>query len=524
VTEQLIHLGYEVGSGQEVKIPLAHTFVTGQTQLSGKTTTLQAIVSRAGRPAVAFMTKRGETLSGNPILPFLPRQHERPIHWRLVETILAATLGQKTMKYERLWLINAAKGAKSLEDVRRNVERLKKKAKGGSADVYELLGEYLDLVLPEMQQLRATDTLRLSAGLNVMDLAQASSQLQALVIRATLEHVNLHCKGMLTVFPEAWEFAPRSRNAPAKDEAIAMARKGAVLENFLLCDSQDIAGVETTIRQAASVWILGVQRELNELKRTLASIPAGLKKPKADEVATLDKGEFFACWGRHAIKTYVQPIWMDAAEAQAIARGHQQRTHPPVPEVPQVSPEEAKVLREENQQLRQQNRELSKQVGDLLARVERWEPKPESGKLPTVETVPPLLPQSDSGLGSTAFFGDGDAALYQKILDRLLQEPKILRLTQAQTRIEVLETVERIEVDGKTLRGRLARLFLEGFFDEPTTTGQVSQELTRRGFPNAAVNVSKELKELAGMGFLTLDNKWWKVVPGAKDNVIHTRQ
>ncbi len=41
-----VHLGFEVGSGAPVEIPLAHTFVSGQTQLSGKTTTLRAIVAR----------------------------------------------------------------------------------------------------------------------------------------------------------------------------------------------------------------------------------------------------------------------------------------------------------------------------------------------------------------------------------------------------------------------------------------------------------------------------------------------
>jgi hypothetical protein len=111
-----------------------------------------------------------------------------------------------------------------------------------------------------------------------MDLAGHSQQLQAMVIRACLEQINQHESGVLTVFPEAWEFAPRGRVTPASDEAVAMARKGAVLGNFLLCDSQDIAGVDTVVRQAASVWILGVQRELNELKRTLAMIPAGIRK------------------------------------------------------------------------------------------------------------------------------------------------------------------------------------------------------------------------------------------------------
>jgi hypothetical protein len=139
------------------------------------------------------------------------------------------------------------------------------------------------------------------------------------------------------VFPEAWEFAPRGRAAPAKDEAIAMARKGAVLGNFLLCDSQDIAGVDTVVRQAASVWILGVQRELNELKRTIDSIPAGIAKPKAADVATLGLGQFYACWGRHAVKTYVQPAWMDdvprpsrrGVMAPATARTTPRRPNPP---------------------------------------------------------------------------------------------------------------------------------------------------------------------------------------------------
>jgi hypothetical protein len=58
------------------------------------------------------------------------------------------------------------------------------------------------------------------------------------------------------------------------------------------------------------VWILGVQREANEIKRTLDNIPAGIAKPSKADIATLELGQFFACWGKHAVRTYAQPAWM----------------------------------------------------------------------------------------------------------------------------------------------------------------------------------------------------------------------
>jgi hypothetical protein len=171
-----VHLGYEVGSGHPVEIPLAHTFVTGQTQLSGKTTALRAIVERSRRRALAFVTKRGETFEGRRIAPYLPREGDRPIPWRLVETILASALGQRNMKYERLWIVNAAKGARSLADVRANVTRLQAKAKGATADVYMLIGEYLDLVLPEMRELAAADVLDLENSAAGRDRGRAAAR------------------------------------------------------------------------------------------------------------------------------------------------------------------------------------------------------------------------------------------------------------------------------------------------------------------------------------------------------------
>jgi len=43
-----IKLGYEVGTAEEVSIRLSHLIVTGITELSGKTTTLEALIKRSG--------------------------------------------------------------------------------------------------------------------------------------------------------------------------------------------------------------------------------------------------------------------------------------------------------------------------------------------------------------------------------------------------------------------------------------------------------------------------------------------
>src|SRR5690606_25849343 len=130
---------------------------------------------------------------------------------------------------------------------------------------------------------------------------------------------------------------------------------------YVWLDSQDLGGIEKEVLRHVPVWVLGVQREANEIKRTLANIPASVAKPSASDIATLELGQFYACWGRHAIKTYVQPLWLDAAIAQRVAMGEQAASvaPPPPPEKETaVTSTEADRLNEENTQLRAENADL----------------------------------------------------------------------------------------------------------------------------------------------------------------------
>jgi hypothetical protein len=315
-----LRLGYEVGSGNAVEIPLKHMAVTGQTQEAGKTTALEALIDRAKLTAVTFITKRGEAsfTDARRIDPYFREQAD----WQYVSAILEASRGEK-LKFERAWIIRASKGASTLSDVQRNVraQLANPKIRGMSADVYLTLDAYLDEVVPQIAKVQWARTVDLRPGVNVVDLTGITENMQHLVIRSTITWVLEHAEDTIVVVPEAWKFIPQGRGTPVKLAAESFIRQAAALRNFLWLDSQDIGGIDKQILRSVPVWIIGVQREANEIKRTLSNIPAGIAKPTPAKIATLELGEFFACWGKQTIKTYVQPRWLSDDLAQGVAMG-----------------------------------------------------------------------------------------------------------------------------------------------------------------------------------------------------------
>jgi hypothetical protein len=348
----MIRLGYEIGTGKPVDIPGdRHIGVTGQTQMSGKTTTLEALVHRSGRRAVAFVTKRAENSfrEAHSIPPYFRDSAD----WQFVASILEAMLGEK-MKFERSWIIDACRGAESLAQVHQEVKqrlhgvpndayaqyyRLSKKERKGkpkpknewarkpaggiNASVFTSLEAYLDIVIPQIESLPYSKKLELAAGLNVMDLSEYTTEMQSLVIRSVLEWVYERERNTIVIIPESWEFIPQNRRSPVLLAAEELIRKGAASGNYVWLDSQDIAGVHKDVLRSVGVWILGVQREGNEIKRTIGHAGAPATKLKPEQIMTLGRGQFYACFDSVAVKTYVQPFWVGDVHAQAIARGEE---------------------------------------------------------------------------------------------------------------------------------------------------------------------------------------------------------
>ena len=312
-----ILLGFEVGTGIEVHMNLHHTVITGMTQLSGKTTTLEAIISRVNRRAIAFKTKRGE--SGFKNFREIPPFFNERADWQYVSSLLEAVLREK-MKFERPWIMKATKGTRTLGEVLENVQSLRAETKKQlSENVYTALEEYLKIVVPQIERFRFAKTLSLIDSINVMDLTEMSVELQSLVIQSTMEYVINNLHDTILIVPEAWEHIPQGRNTPVKLFAETFIRKGAAIGNFLFIDSQDIAGIDKMPLRQCNNWILGRQREGHEVERVREQI--GKTKIDAEEIRSLQIGHFIAILGDNIKKVYVLPANVPPEIGRGVALG-----------------------------------------------------------------------------------------------------------------------------------------------------------------------------------------------------------
>lgn len=541
MTKDTVHLGFEVGTGHVVEIPIHHLAVTGQTQEAGKTTTLEALVSRSGIPTIVFVTKRFEqSFRGDESFDKTQDRQRRTIppyfreraDWQFVASILEATLRER-MKFQRSWIMKLCEVRKdwsaprSLADVQRNVEIALKTARGIHEGVYTELRSYLQLVVPQIEAIPLSKDINLGPGLNVMELADYSLEMQSLIIQSVLDWVYHKADNTIVVIPEAWEFIPRKRGSPVKLAAEQLIRKGAGGRNYVWLDSQDIASMDSDIRKSIVVWLLGVQREANEVKRTLDHIPLGSPKPTIKDVMTLERGQFFVCHGKIMLKVYVQPAWMEAEKARAIAMGlaaiekivryikrsilyTKHDTKEEERKEATVTEREAKKLEAENERLKRQETKLQTRIEELEGEKRLHRLHQESEPLEAVIRTGDL---------------DGDEARYLRIRTRLIEDlpqmPSVLRILTQRPEIEVEIQREIVNVGADTPEGWVGRLIAEGFFNDTASANSAYNEFKRRGAKLAKPSAYNWCRRLVSKGFLTEETKGsFRAVSGMKVNIV----
>jgi FtsZ-binding cell division protein ZapB len=319
LTDKIL-LGYEVGSGEPVFVPLHHLAIFGMTQLSGKTTTLEGLISRSELRAIAFITKRGEAgfTRYNLVTPYYKPRAD----WQFVEGLVNVALGEK-VKYEpgmRYGIMKVCKGHKDLKEIQKAALEFARDSKREFMKaVYEKLAAYLEIVIPELEKWIFSDRLDLSEGINVMDLSGMRLETQHLVIASTIEYAFANLDHVIVIIPEAWETIPQSKMTPVKWVAQQFIRKGAALGNYLWLDSQDIGGIDKTPLRQCDNWLMGRMKEAHEVERILKQL-LGMKVAAA-EIQTLPLGHFYAAIGNDVKKVYVLPVAVPESVGVEVARG-----------------------------------------------------------------------------------------------------------------------------------------------------------------------------------------------------------
>jgi len=319
LTEEIL-LGFEVNTGEPIRLSLHHLAIFGMTQLSGKTTALEALISRSGLKAVAFITKRGESgfTKYNLVTPYYKPRSD----WQFVEGLVNVALGEK-VKYEpgmRYAIMKVCRSHKDLKEIQQAAQDLAKDSKREfMKSVYEKLVAYLEIVIPELERWTFSERLTLHEGVNVMDLSGMRLETQHLVIASTVEHVFTNLDHTIVIIPEAWETLPQSKMTPVKWVAQQFIRKGAAIGNYLWLDSQDIGGIDKTPLRQCDNWIMGRMKEAHEVERILKQL-LGVKVA-AEEIQTLPLGTFYAAIGNQVRKVYVLPAGVPGPVGVEVAQG-----------------------------------------------------------------------------------------------------------------------------------------------------------------------------------------------------------
>ena len=114
--------------------------------------------------------------------------------------------------------------------------------------------------------------------------------------------------------------------------------------------------------------------------------------------------------------------------------------------------------------------------------------------------------------------------LYQKFKKRFVEElrqeaPQLLRVIITKPELEVVVEREIIEVNGKTVLGRVARMIKRGWFDDYRSAAETARQYNATGAASDRRTVYGALEDLLARGFFIKNSNGYKAVADMKINV-----
>ena len=532
-----ILLGYEVGTGEPVYLNLHHLACFGMTQKSGKTTALEALITRANLKAVAFITKRGEGgfNKTHTITPYYKPRSD----WQYVEGLVNVALGEK-IKYEpgmRYAIMQVCEGRKDLKQIQ---DRARELAEGSKREfmksVYEKLVAYLEIVIPELEKYTFADHLTLTEGINVMDLSTMRLETQHLVIASTIEYAFSALDHVIVIIPEAWETIPQSKMTPVKWVAQQFIRKGAAIGNYLWLDSQDIGGIDKEPLRQVDNWLMGRMKEAHEVERILKQLLGA--KISAEEIQTLPLGTFYAAIGNIVKKVYALPAGVPESIGVEVAIGKRSAESVRDEFLIKKIDGDDEMYKEENEKLKAEIRFVNTKMSKLKQQQET-ESTETAVKFQSMadknlayqqqlEEKQKIIEKQEHEIAASKKLREALAEFSSRPIPagNILQSNGVKEIVVSQEIPNITLKVLRpiVEADEKGWRGRLISLVANGYFDEAKRLTPIREKLQQEygTIPNNAL-ISNELVLLVTMRILQRqqDSGQWvySIFPGAKNRV-----
>jgi hypothetical protein len=504
-------VGFEVPSGHRFEVPLQHTAVYGLTRKAGKTTGLEGMISRAGTTALVFRCGKND-------IPFHGARRVRPFFrerydWRYVERLLWSFLEEKSKVYRTL-VMRATQGATSLADVHARIVRAGKTARRAwDQDLLFQLDHFFREILPALSSLRLSTTLDLEPGrVNVMDLEGQSKTVQALLIASALDRLMAQPPegGCVVLLPEARNFIPSDTRTPATKSADDFVREGAKLGLYLWIDSQSLTGVDQQIVRNFGLALHGHQTSDIEIRRIVKALGHGIE---SKDVKQLGLGQFLAEDQDGVRVVYVAPAWLPLEEAARVATGRMSadqaaRQFKSTPEESNVDDTERREKDEEIAMLREQLRVATQ-------RADRERDRAEANAVAAAKNAgariaaAPTIDELERAV---------EGAVDQKVRTDLHVDRETPDLT-------IHVRVVRVEAQGDDLRGRVAQLLADGFFEKQVMPVDVAKEIIARGGVDYRVNggqrrrLHTELLWYTNAGFLRRAGPRFQEIPEAKARI-----
>jgi hypothetical protein len=506
--EKPILLGFEVGTGEPVYLPLHHLAIFGITQLSGKTTALEALVSRSGLRAIAFITKRGE--SGFSRCNIIQPYYRPRADWMFIEGLVNVALGEK-IRYEpgmRWAIIKVSKNARNLREVKLNAERMLTSAKREfHKQVFEKLIAYLEIVVPELERWHFSERLELSDGVNVMDLSLMRTETQHLVIASTIEYAFQNLDHVVIIVPEAWETLPQTKMTPVKWVAQQFIRKGAAIGNYLWLDSQDIGGIDKTPLRQCDNWLMGRMKEAHEVERILKQL-LGMKV-HAEEIQTLPLGHFYAAIGNQVKKVYVLPAGVPEEVGVKVARG--ELTPEYVRDVylkPRLVEEGDEMYKQLYEQERKKREELEKQLANIQKELqEKIEQARQEAYRDAMQKLEAELKKLEplKALREAFIKAFGVLTAPSSELGQLEVEHKrlVVKVHHAGDKV--------VKVSTDSVVGQILYCAVKYFRDKEFTTGELNERLLEHGWNIKPSTLSAKLSLLVNEGKLVKTDRGYRL-------------